>query len=41
MNLNEDEVQVLLNKIAQLVKENTSLRQQLISACNALMEKKL
>jgi hypothetical protein len=41
MNLTEDEVQALLNKISELVKENTNLRKQLISACNALMEKKL
>jgi hypothetical protein len=36
-----NDVQYLISKIADLIKENDSLRRQLKSACNALMEKKL
>jgi hypothetical protein len=33
--------QILIAKLAELVKENQALREQLKSACNALMEKAL
>lgn len=33
--------ELLIAKLAELVKENTALREQLKSACNALMEKAL
>jgi hypothetical protein len=39
--VSSEQVQTLLNKIAELINENHNLRKQLKSACNALMEKKL
>jgi hypothetical protein len=41
MALSTEEVQALLNQIAELIQENALLRKQLKSACNALMEKRL
>jgi hypothetical protein len=39
--IDSKDLQYLVAKIAELVKENDSLRKQLKSACNALMERKL
>lgn len=39
MTLPTEDVQYLIAKIAELVRENDSLRTQLKSACNALLNK--
>jgi hypothetical protein len=41
MALTSNDVQYLVSKIADLIKENEDLRRQLKSACSALLERKL